>query len=59
MQCSAYAVAFEERTGISVPRIVIIMGVDDEDPLIFKEKRDDWIGNFIELRNYYREQKGL
>jgi genome maintenance exonuclease 1 len=59
MQCSAYAVAFEERTGISVPRIVIIMGVDDENTLIFKEKRDDWIGNFIELRKYYREQKGL
>jgi genome maintenance exonuclease 1 len=59
MQCSAYAVAFEERTGISVPRIVIIMGVDDENTLIFKEKRDDWIGNFIELRKQYREQKGL
>jgi len=59
MQCSAYAVAFEERTGISVPRIVIIMGVDDEHTLIFKEKRDDWIGNFIQLRKYYLEQKGL
>ena len=59
MQCAAYAVAFEERTGISVPRIVIIMGVDDENTLIFKEKRDDWIGNFIELRKYYLEQKGL
>jgi hypothetical protein len=59
MQCSAYAVAFEERTGIPVSRIVIIMGVDDEEPLIFKEKRDDWIDKFIELRNYYREQKGL
>lgn len=58
MQCSAYAVAFEERTGIPVSRIVIIMGVDDEQqPLIFKEKRDDWIGKFIELRNEYRYLK--
>jgi hypothetical protein len=54
MQTSAYAVAFEERTGISVNRMVIIMGIDNEDPLVFIEKRDDWIGNFRELRNEYK-----
>ena len=59
IQCSAYAVAFEERTGIPVSNIVIIMGVDNEKPLIFKEKRDNWIGQFIDLRQQFRDWKGV
>lgn len=55
MQCAAYAVAFEERTGIPVANLVIIMSVDNEAPLIFKEKRNTWIGKFIELREEYRK----
>jgi genome maintenance exonuclease 1 len=58
MQCAAYAVAFEERTGVPVSRLVIIMAVDDHDPLIFIEKRDDWIGKFIEVRNQFRSLRG-
>lgn len=57
MQCSAYAVAFEERTGIPVSRLVIIMGVDNEDPLLFIEKRDSWIGEFQKLRLEYKIKK--
>ena len=53
MQCSAYAVAFEERTGISIPNIVILMSVDNEPPLIFHEKRNQWINSFIDLRNQF------
>ena len=53
MQTSAYSVMFEELTRIPVDRLVIIMSVDDEAPLLFIEKRDDWIGRFIELRNDY------
>lgn len=53
MQTAAYAVMFEERTGIPVGKLVIIMSVDDDKPLIFKEKRDDWINRFIELREDY------
>lgn len=53
MQTSAYAVMFEERTGIPIGQLVIIMSVDDDKPLIFKEKRDDWIHRFIELREDY------
>jgi genome maintenance exonuclease 1 len=58
MQCSAYAVAFEERTGIAVSQLVILMGVDDEAPLVFIEKRDDWIGKFLELREQYAISHG-
>ena len=53
MQTSAYAVMFEEMTGVPVNRLLIVMGVDDHDPLIFQERRNDWIGQFIELRNRY------
>lgn len=53
MQCSAYAVAFEERTGIPIGRLVILMAVDDHDPIVFVEKRDDYIQHFISLREDY------
>ena len=54
MQTSAYAVMFEEMTGVPVPRLVIIMSVDDMDePLVFVEKRDTWIEAFIDLRETY------
>jgi genome maintenance exonuclease 1 len=60
MQCAAYAVAWEELTGMNVPRLVILMGVDNEkEPLIFKEKRDDWISGFIELRQSYKRCKKI
>jgi len=58
-QCAAYAVMFEERTGIAVSRLVIIMSVDGENEAsIFVEKRDDWIGEFIEAREDYFKLKG-
>jgi len=59
MQTSAYAVMFEERTGIPVSRLVILMTVDDEpEASVFIEKRDDWIGEFMELREAYKKLKG-
>lgn len=58
IQTAAYAVAFEERTGIPISRLVILMGIDDENPLIFKEHRDNWIDEFISLREKYRKLKG-
>jgi genome maintenance exonuclease 1 len=59
MQCSAYAVAFEEITNIPVSNLVIVMGVDNEGCFIFKEKRDDWIDSFIKLRKEYKEWKNI
>lgn len=57
MQCAAYSVAFEERTGVSVPRLVILMAVDNEEPLVFTEKRDTWIDKFINMREEFRQWK--
>ncbi len=59
MQCSAYAVAFEERTGIPVPDLVVIMAVDDSETIIFREKRNTWIGDFLALREQYRKVKKI
>lgn len=60
MQTSAYAVMFEELTGIPVGRLLIVMGVDDQhEPSIFQEKRNDWISGFIEQRLDYKNIKGI
>jgi genome maintenance exonuclease 1 len=56
MQCAAYSVAFEERTGIPVGRLVIIMGVDNDYPRVFIEKRDNWIAGFKKLRLDYKNK---
>jgi ATP-dependent exoDNAse (exonuclease V) beta subunit len=59
MQCSAYAVAFEELTNIPISRLVILMAVDDEDPLLFIQRRDDYVDSFISLREDYRKWKNI
>ena len=56
MQCAAYAVAFEERTGIPVPRIAIVVAVEGDSPQLFVKKRDDYIDMFISYRKQYDEQ---
>lgn len=59
MQTAAYAVAFEERTGIPIGRLVIIMAVENDDPRWFIEKRDNWIGGFRKLRLDYKNLKNI
>ena len=59
MQCAAYSVAFEERTGIPIGRLVILMAVDNDDPRWFIEKRDNWIGGFKKLRLDYKQKFGV
>ena len=53
MQCSAYAVMYEERTGIPVSQIVIMIAVDSEYPQVFIKKRNDYIKDFISYREAY------
>jgi genome maintenance exonuclease 1 len=59
MQTAAYAVAFEEMTGIPIGRLVIIMAVENDDPRLFIEKRDNWIGGFRKLRLDYKNLKNV
>ena len=53
MQCSAYAVMYEERTKIPVSQIVIMIAVDSEYPQVFIKKRNEYIKDFISYREAY------
>jgi hypothetical protein len=55
MQCSAYAVMFEERTGIPIPRIAVLVAVKNDKPQIFVKKRNEYIDKFISYRKKYDE----
>lgn len=57
MQAAAYAVMWEERTGIPINKIVILIAVDGEEPQIFEERRDNYIQQCVEtIAQYKREQ---
>jgi len=53
IQTTAYAIMFEERYKISVPRITIIIAVEDDYPQIFHKKRDDYAGKLLKMRDEY------
>ena len=57
IQKSAYAIMFEERTGKPIVNLVTAMTVDNEEPLIFKEHRDNWAPKLLETIQEYRRQK--
>jgi len=58
MQECAYAIMFEERTGIAIDQLVTLMVVDgDPKPIIFKETKEDWIDPLIEELTYYYENR--
>ena len=42
LQATAYSIMFEERTGIPINSIVIVMAVENEEPQIFEEKTPDY-----------------
>ena len=53
MQGAFYAHAYEERTGIPVNDIVIIMAVENEEPVLFRETKDSWIEPLNQVRHKY------
>lgn len=56
IQCSAYAIMFEERTGIPVDQIVILMTQQDDGPAVFVEKRDEFVPKLLETRDEYENR---
>ncbi len=52
-QGAFYAVAYEELTKIPVSQVVIVIAVDNEQPQLFVEKRDDWIDKIWEAKKLY------
>ena len=59
MQESAYCVMFEERTKIPIRQIVTVITVDNEEPQIFIEDRDNFIWDFIDVRKQFRDYHGV
>ena len=53
MQGAFYAHAYEERTGIPINNIVIIMAVENEEPLLFRETKDRWLEPLNQVRHKY------
>lgn len=56
MQCSAYAIMFEERYKIPVSQTVLIIAVEDDKPQVFVEKRDNYVKSLIYYRDLYEKQ---
>lgn len=57
MQESAYAIMWEERTKMPITQLVTIIAVDNEQPQVFIEKRDNWAKQLIKtIEQYEREQ---
>lgn len=56
MQESAYAIMWEERTGQPIVQLVTIISVDDHEPQVFIEHRDNWVRPLREtIAQYNRE----
>jgi len=55
IQMSFYAAAFLERTGIAIKQAVVVMAVDDNEPLIFKVNTYDYLEHFLAVRKKYKE----
>ena len=55
LQATAYSVMFEELTGIVVPDITILIGVDHDKPQIFQQKRSSFIRQLIDTRQQFKK----
>jgi len=58
-QATAYAIMYEERTGIPVPNIVIIISVDDDFPQVFTDKRDHHVKDLLAVREKYKREYNI
>ena len=56
-QCTAYAGMYEEHVSVPIDQIVIVMAVENEEPLIFIEKTGDHINTLLEHIEFYLNNK--
>ena len=49
---------FEELTEKPITDLVILISVDNEEPQIFTQKRDEWISKFMEARDEFKSRHG-
>ena len=55
VQATAYSVMFQDLYDIAIPDITIIIGVDDEQPQIFQQKRKGFIQQLIDTRQSFKK----
>jgi hypothetical protein len=59
LQATCYAIMVEERTGIQISNIVILMSCDDGSTLVFQQKPKKYIKKLMEtIQIYTSENKG-
>jgi len=56
-QCVAYAMMYEERVGEPIDQIVILMAVENEQPLIFVKETKDYVDTLYEHIEFYKTNK--
>jgi len=52
-QAAAYSIMYEERTGTPINRSVILIAVEDEEPQVFIERRDNYVHHLLHARDLY------
>lgn len=56
MQESAYSIMWEERTGMPITQLVTIISVDNNEPQVFIEHRDNWVRPLLDCIAQYKEE---
>jgi hypothetical protein len=56
MQESAYSIMWEERTGMPITQLVTIISVDNHEPQVFIEHRDNWVRPLRDTIAQYKEE---
>jgi genome maintenance exonuclease 1 len=54
-QCVAYACMYEELIGRGIGQIVVIMAVENSEPLLFVEKTSDHLNTLLDFIAFYKE----
>jgi len=57
IQASFYAAAFYERTGVPIRQGVILITVDHNEPQVFKINTHEYLQQFLDVRQKYKELK--
>lgn len=55
-QAAAYAIMYEERTGIPINRSAILIAVEGDDPQVFIEKRDNYTDLLFKARDIWEAE---
>ena len=54
LQGTAYSLMFESLTGIHIPKIVIVMAIDNEKPAVYEESIYQWTAQLLDKIERYK-----